>query len=120
MNNFKKIIILILTLILATSLLGCQEHSGTPKLKEYIEIISIKEIEDNKYEIEYDLKKDFKKGSGQITQTIYFNDGTKNYPLISDKKGKQKLILTGSNVNLIFSSGNRYSEEIKNININDR
>lgn len=111
----RAIIAIICLSALTLYLTGCSSRDvdNSPKINEFIVITSLKEIKKNQYEVEYELKKDLEKGSGQTTQNLYFNDGKTNVPLVSEKKGKQKITIKGKGIKLIYNASNRYIEEIK-------
>lgn len=114
MNNTARNILFILCMSIFY-LSGCnsQEDNSSPKLNEYVEVISVKEGKKDNYEIEYELKKDIDKGNGLTTQTIYFDNGKEHAPLVSDKKGKEKVTIKGSQIKLVYNSSNKYIEEQK-------
>lgn len=112
MSKISKGLVAIIFLFIITNLLGCNNPiDETPKIDEYIEVLSYKEIKENQYDIEYRLKKDIEEGSGLLTQNLTFNNGTKNYKLISKEKGTQKITVEGNNIKLIYNGSNRYKEE---------
>ncbi|KSU65230.1 hypothetical protein [Bacillus altitudinis] len=116
MKKINRLIIAIISVITVIQLTGCDSKtaaSDTPKLDEFIEIISLKQIKDNQYEIEYELKKGLDKGSGLTTQNLYFSNGKKNIPLVSEEKGNQKINIKGNTIKIIFNGSNKYTEEKK-------
>lgn len=115
MKNTARNILYLLCILSIFYLSGCnsKEDNSSPKLNEYVEIISVTENKKDNYEIEYELKKDLDKGNGLTTQTIYFDNGKEHAPLVSDKKGKEKLTIKGSQIKLVYNSSNKYIEEQK-------
>lgn len=112
---YKNSILMICLFSICIYLTGCGTDNSNelPKLKEYIQVASIKEINKNQYEVRYKLKKDLETGNGLTTQNLYFNNGKKNISLISKKSGEQKIIIKGNTIDLIYNGSNKYFEKNK-------
>lgn len=94
---------------------GCsnQNEKATPKVDEYIEVISVTEMEKDLYEVRYKLLKDLDRGSGLVNQNLFFSSEKENIPLVSTKKGTEVISIKGKEIILNYLGSNKYIEEKK-------